>query len=124
MLVPSRMTTEQQDGFIGALLLGTLAAFLLPEFEGGMLAHATLSLVCGGMSGYAAMRTDPAGQLARGAGRTANVASVVAYDAALTLDAELRLSEQAKGAVLHGVRGLTERLKQSLKEDRKTLEGR
>ena len=117
LLVPNRLDEEQQDSWLGAIAAGTGLLFALNLFEIGAGMDLLLSaIIGGGLSGYAALRKDGVGDVARTAGKVANKGALATYASAKKLNEEYELTEKAKTKAVELVKQATEKLKQSLKQ--------
>ena len=74
------------------------------------------AIIGGGLSGYAALRKDGVGDVARTAGKVANKGALATYASAKKLNEEYELTEKAKTKAVELVKQATEKLKQSLKQ--------
>jgi hypothetical protein len=117
LLVPNCLNEEQQDSWLGAIAAGTGLLFALNLFEIGAGMDLLLSaIIGGGLSGYAALRKDGVGDVARTAGKVANKGALATYASAKKLNEEYELTEKAKAKAVELVKQATEKLKQSLKQ--------
>jgi len=117
LLVPNCLDEEQQDSWLGAIAAGTGLLFALNLFEIGAGMDLLLSaIIGGGLSGYAALRKDGVGDVARTAGKVANKGALATYASAKKLNEEYELTEKAKAKAVELVKQATEKLKQSLKQ--------
>ena len=78
--------------------------------------HYHTIIIGGGLSGYAALRKDGVGDVARTAGKVANKGALATYASAKKLNEEYELTEKAKAKAVELVKQATEKLKQSLKQ--------
>ena len=116
-MVPNQLEGEEQDGLLGAMAGSSALLFLLPLFEFGLFGDLALSaLVGGGLSGYAALRKDGVGDVARQSGKIANKGALVSYGKAKEVNEEYQLTEKAKDSAIAAAKELTQKIKDKLRE--------
>lgn len=116
LLVPNKLNDGEQDGWLGAIAAGTALLFASGVFEVGAGADVILSaLVGGGLSGYAALRKDSVGDVARSGGKVANKGALTLASKVKQANEEYKITEQAKDKAIEIIKKVTAALKDSLK---------
>jgi len=109
LLDPTTFEKEDQTNSLGAVAAGSLAVFLLPLFEAGLLGDVVFStLVGGGLVGYAALRKDSVGSLTRDVGGRGVVRAAQKVQ---ELEKEYEVTTKAKETANKVANQLTDQLK-------------
>ena len=113
---PTTLSDADQAAARGVVGFGTMATFLLPIFEAGLLPDVFFSLLIGGgLGALVALRKDNVGTVARDVvGDTSNKAAKGAYKAAVEIERDLELTEKAKTSAKKFAEDLEKKIKEGL----------